>query len=162
MICGSVVRKRYCEFVTCCRQWLLTGNPHTHLPIVQLNSHSTQRRVSTVRFFVVVLTIVFPLHYPSSSRIYSHTPRVASLNTAMEELIHTSSTENAPEVQEDLKDLNVKCFLFWIAENWAPTCSAKPIIELDICYIAQKYQDWLALPVSADGCYPVSAIGITC
>jgi len=40
------------------------------------------------------------------SGIYSHTPRVASLNTAREELIHTSSTENAAEVQEDLKDLN--------------------------------------------------------
>ena len=60
-----------------------------------------------------------------------------SHSTARKELIHTSSTENATEVQEDLKDLNDKCVLFWIAENWALNCSAKPIIELDIHYIGQ-------------------------
>ena len=46
------------------------------------------------------------------SGIYSHTQRVASLNTAREELIHASSTENATEVQEDLKDQNDKCTVF--------------------------------------------------
>ena len=35
-----------------------------------------------------------------------------SHSTARKELIHTSSTENATEVQEDLKDLNDKCVLF--------------------------------------------------
>ena len=60
-----------------------------------------------------------------------------SLNSAREELIHTSSTENATDVQEDLKDQNDKCVLVWIAENWALNCSARPIIELDIHYIGQ-------------------------
>jgi len=71
------------------------------------------------------------------SGIYSPTPRLSSVITAREELIHSSSPENATEVQEDLKDLNDKCVLFWIAENWALNCSAKPIIELDIHYIGQ-------------------------
>jgi len=46
------------------------------------------------------------------SGIYSHTPRVASLNAAGEELINASSTENTAEVQEDLKGLNDKYVLF--------------------------------------------------
>ena len=54
------------------------------------------------------------------SGIYSHTQRVASLNTAREELIHASSTENATEVQEDLKDQNDKCTVFELLkiEHW--------------------------------------------
>jgi len=40
-------------------------------------------------------------------------PHPTSQNTAGEELIHASSAVNTAEVQEDVKDLNDKCVLFW-------------------------------------------------
>ena len=116
------------------------GSHILNLLIVQLNSHSTEEGFQHFKFFCVVLPslCLSPFPYPSSSLlflislpspffspstpffsvqsvmsgIYSHTQRVASLNTAREELIHASSTENATEVQEDLKDLMTTAFCF--------------------------------------------------
>ena len=115
------------------------GSHILNLPIVQLNSHSTKEGFDSSIFFVVLPILCFsPLPYPFSSLlphfsplpiflplyaiffslqsvesgIYSHILRITSLNTAREEFIHASSTENATEVQEDLKDLNDKCALF--------------------------------------------------
>jgi len=116
------------------------GSHILNLPIVQLNS--TEEGFQQFIFFCCASHPVFlspplspllplslisfpsPFYSPSTlfffffslqtveSGICSHTSRVASLNTAREELIHTSSTENAAEVQESLKDLNNKCTVF--------------------------------------------------
>ena len=73
--------------------------------------HSRPPYVSPSPFLSPPLLHLFSLQSVESG-IYSHTPRVASLNAAGEELINASSTENTAEVQEDLKGLNDKCVLF--------------------------------------------------
>jgi len=126
------------------------GSYILNLPLVLLNSHSTEEGFQQFNFTPpppFSLSFLSPTHFSPPlllfflSRVWSQastpkTPRVASLNTAREELIHTCSTENATEVQEDLKDLMTSVFCFKLLKLNTDLC-AKPIIELDICYISQ-------------------------